>query len=199
MGRGKLNTNLFIFKLLILNTSIFLISLFLSPESLVPMYGFNMFSENFNIIQPFTSMFLHGNFSHLFFNMLMLFIFGYNIEYSIGTRNIILLYLISGISGWFLSSFIQVNPSIGSSGAVSGIMASILILYPEKKISLFFLPITFKLKWLVLLYFVVEICKGFMFYNDGISHFAHIGGFIGGYLYCLYLKIKNKIKFGVEF
>jgi len=194
--KNKLNLNLFIFKILILNTSLFILSLFLSPENLIPMFGFPIFSEQFSLIQPFTSMFLHGDFQHLFFNMLMLFIFGYNIEYSIGTKNTVILYLISGLGGWFLSSLIQVNPSIGSSGAISGIMASTLILFPEKKISILFLPIRLKLKWLVLFYFVVELYKGFSFKGDGISHFGHIGGFIGGYLHCLYLKSKNKIKFG---
>jgi|AntRauTorckE6833_2_1112554.scaffolds.fasta_scaffold00413_27 membrane associated rhomboid family serine protease len=192
----SIDLNKFVFKVLIANVVLYIISLFLSEHDLVKMYGFSFYSEDFNIIQSLTSMFLHGGFSHLFFNMLVLLIFGYSIEEDIGTKKIIFLYLISGLSGWFIDSLIHGHPSIGSSGAVSGIMASTLIIFPKKEISLFFLPFKFKLKWLVILYFIVEIFKAFSFSDDGISHFCHIGGFIGGYLYTLYLKDgKMKLKF----
>lgn len=181
-------TKKFIFKILIANLIIFILSGFLPEPYIIKMLGFNFYSENFNIIQSLTSMFLHGNFNHFFFNMLILFLFGYSIEDYIGTKRIILLYLISGLSGWFLESLIPTVPSIGSSGAVSGIMASNLILFPNKEISLFFLPIKFKLKWIIILYFIVELFKSFSLSSDGIAHFCHIGGFIGGYLYTLYLK-----------
>ncbi len=166
-------------------------------------YYFGAIPENilsFNIIQPihpitsiFTSMFLHGGFFHLGGNMLYLWIFGNNIEDSLGHLRFIVFYLFSGIAAAYahaISDSHSLIPMIGASGAVSGILGAYLLLFPKAKVSTFlffgfFWQIT-KLPAFVVIGFwaVIQIVSGALSagyaQQGGVAWFAHIGGFVIG-------------------
>jgi len=139
-----------------------------------------------------TSIFLHGGFEHLFFNMLMLFMFGMTLERMIGSTRFVFLFLLAGIVGnvgyvlFCLATGSDV-PAIGASGAIYGIFACLAILAPDIKVYLFFF-IPLKIIHALLLYAVVDIL--FMGANDSIAHAAHIAGLVVGLAFALYIKKK---------
>jgi len=143
--------------------------------------------------QTFTYMFLHGDFWHLFFNMLALFWFGTAVEKKIGSKDFLMFYLICGtLSGlamgllyYFLGMYSYI---LGASGALYAVMLAFAALYPDSNIYLYFvLPIPSAI--FVLIYSVMEIFQAFT--NDGIAHLGHIFGLLFGWLYI-------KFRFGIR-
>lgn len=134
-----------------------------------------------------TSMFLHGGFFHLFFNMLYLWIFGNNIEDFLGPFKFILFYLLSGLGASLAHIIFHPSskvPMIGASGAIAGVLGAYLILYPGARVLtlvfLFFIiriiPIpAFLILGLWLFVQLLNIGAG-----GGVAWFAHIGGFLVG-------------------
>jgi membrane associated rhomboid family serine protease len=156
----------------------------------------------------FTSLFLHGGFSHIIGNMLYLWIFGNNIEDRLGHVRFIFFYLLCGIAASFghvLSALNSKIPTIGASGAISGVLGAYLILYPNAKI-LTLVPLfyTFRIirinaKWFLLIWIVMQIFSGTasVTYADssagaGVAWFAHIAGFFAGILFLYLLSPKKK-------
>jgi len=134
-----------------------------------------------------TAMFMHGGFLHLGGNMLYLWIFGNNIEDSMGPVRFILFYLLTGMLASATHIFLQPDmkmPMIGASGAVSGVLGAYLILFPKAKvltlIILFFFITVIKIPALILLgfWFVLQFFN--MHSHNNIAWFAHVGGFISG-------------------
>jgi len=162
----------------------------ISPEEVVWKYG--MIPENImngeRLYTIFTSMFLHGGIIHLAGNMLFLSIFGDNIEDTLGRVRYVLFYFLCGTAASLTHTLITVDPSIptiGASGAISGILGAYLILYPRARIltvifyfwisfvripAIFFLGFWFILQWL---YILLEA-------GGGVAYWAHIGGFVAG-------------------
>jgi membrane associated rhomboid family serine protease len=132
-----------------------------------------------------TYMFLHdpSGFSHILFNMLALYFFGSRVELRIGSRHFILLYLISGIAGGLLSlAFTPRASIIGASGAVFGVSFAFAYFWPRERIYIWgVLPI--EARWLVILTAGIAIFGGFTGGQGGIAHFAHLGGYVGGWFY----------------
>src|SRR5918992_2587074 len=130
-----------------------------------------------------TYMFLHGGLGHVVFNMLALYFFGSRVELRIGSRHFILLYLISGIAGGLLSLvFAPYAPIIGASGAVFGVSFAFAYFWPRDRIYIWgVLPIEARL--LVILYAGIDLFGGITGARTGIAHFAHLGGFVGAWLY----------------
>ncbi len=142
----------------------------------------------------FTSMFLHGGFMHLIGNMLYLWIFGNNIEDAMGHGRFILFYLLTGVAAsmaHFLTDLTSEIPTIGASGAISGILGAYILLYPRAQvlvliflgffIRVMYIPAGFALGF----YFVIQIFQGTLAFGQGgggVAWFAHIGGFIAGLL-----------------
>lgn len=151
-----------------------------------------------------TSMFLHGDIFHVFFNMMFLYWFGKEIEQTIGIKKYLVLYLVSGlIAIIFHTSFTPITgpltliiPALGASGAISGLLGSYLMLYPRRKLSvcwfMFFIPLCFTTTSLffLLFWFATQIIYGYLKFG-GIAFFAHIGGFIAGILLIYLLKRKS--------
>jgi len=139
----------------------------------------------YNLATLFTSMFLHGGFIHLGGNMLYLWIFGNNIEDSLGHKRFVFFYLCSGVvAALFQLLYDPASsvPMIGASGAISGILGAYLLLFPYARIkTLIFILIFIKvveLPAVVLLtiWFFMQI----IFSQEGVAWYAHIGGFIFG-------------------
>ncbi len=146
-----------------------------------------------------TSMFLHGGFFHFIGNMLYLWIFGDNIEDAFGHLGYLFVYLISGLVGSGLHVFFSPNspvPTIGASGAISGVMGAYFVLYPRARV-LTVIPIFFFLRMVYLpaglllgFWIVFQLLNGCSTVPGagGIAYFAHIGGFGAGLLFGLLVK-----------
>ena len=139
-----------------------------------------------------TYMFLHGDFSHILFNMLGLLFFGPRLEIELGERNFILLYFVSGLMAALLSFVNPLSAIIGASGAVYGVFMGFAYYWPREKIYIWgVLPVQARL--MVAFMTVMSLFGGFGFTMDNIAHFAHLGGFLGGYLFLKFLDRKAKI------
>lgn len=139
------------------------------------------------VLTLIVSMFMHGGFFHLLFNMLYLWIFGNNIEDYLGPIRFILFYLVSGVGASLTHIIFNANsqiPMIGASGAIAGVLGAYLILYPKARVNT-----------LVFFIFIIRIIPipaafvlGFWFFmqlmnmggGGGVAWFAHIGGFLIG-------------------
>jgi membrane associated rhomboid family serine protease len=152
-------------------------------------------NESINILTPITSLFLHGSWMHLLGNMLYFWVFGNNIEDSMGSGRFLLFYLICGLAASAAHVLVQPAspiPTVGASGAISGIMGAYLILYPTVRVRMYFPPIfIFRIRaWLVLiLWFVLQLLNalpeaGSMRpeVSSGVAFWAHVGGFVTGLL-----------------
>jgi membrane associated rhomboid family serine protease len=138
-----------------------------------------------------TYMFLHGSVTHLLFNMLSLFFFGPRVEARLGSRHFLGLYLMSGIMGGILSIVFtpRVPGVIGASGAVFGVTLAFARYWPRDQIYIWgILPV--EARWLVIIMTALSLF-GARSGADGIAHFAHLGGFLGGYLYLRWAEIRS--------
>ena len=145
----------------------------------------------------FTSMFMHGSILHLGGNMLFLWIFGNNVEDSMGPLKFILFYLAGGVAADALQIVFDPDspvPTLGASGAVSAVLGGYILLYPRARvITVIFIVIFFtilELPALVVLglWFAQQVLFGALDYTTadqgggGVAYFAHIGGFVFGLL-----------------
>jgi membrane associated rhomboid family serine protease len=151
--------------------------------------------EPINIFTPLISMFLHGSWMHLIGNMLYFWVFGNNIEDSMGSGRFAVFYVLCGLGA--AGAHILVSPgspvpTVGASGAISGVMGAYLILYPRIRVRMFFPPFfIFHVRaWLVLIWwFGTQLLSALPELNSmrpevssGIAFWAHVGGFVTGLL-----------------
>jgi len=142
-----------------------------------------------------TSMFLHGGITHLLGNMLFLWIFGDNVEDRMGHFRYLLFYLLSGVLAGLshvFSTFIfgqnQLIPSFGASGAISGVLAAYLVLFPNRSVHVwvFFFVVNLPAFVVVGIWFLFQVLDGLGALGGqdkgGVAYAAHIGGFISGLL-----------------
>ena len=139
-----------------------------------------------------TSMFVHAGWLHIGGNMLYLWIFGNNVEDSMGRARFVIFYLLCGLIAGFAQIAIDPSsqvPNIGASGAIAGILGAYLLLFPRAKVTTLIFLIVFitvvQLPAVVVLIFwfllqVVSGLAGLGTTGDNVAYFAHIGGFIGG-------------------
>ena len=175
-------------------------------------FGLHFFmADNFHLYQLVTYMFMHGGVTHLFFNMLALWMFGCVIVQTWGSRRFLWYILACGVgAGLFqeaaqfvqyavegLAAFNMVNVggmiiptseylnmwvTVGFSGAVYGILLGFGMTYPEERIFIFPLPVPIKGKWFVMLYAAIELFSALSTSSDGVAHIAHLGGMAVGYI-----------------
>ena len=136
-----------------------------------------------------TSMFLHAGIAHILGNMLFLWIFGDNVEDFYGHFTYLAFYLVCGIGAGMLHVLFNWNsilPSLGASGAISGVMGAYLILYPRSRVLtlvfIFLIPIPAVV--ILVLWFVLQFASGVsslgMATSGGVAWWAHVGGFLLG-------------------
>ena len=156
-------------------------------------YRFGFIPANFSLITVFTSMFLHGGFSHIMGNMWFLWVFGDNVEGVLGHKKYALFYILCGVTATISQLLINPGstiPMVGASGAIAGVLGMYMIRFPNANVHVFAFIIifftTFRMPALIVL--------GFWFFNQltnglgslgfnttgGVAWFAHIGGFIAG-------------------
>jgi membrane associated rhomboid family serine protease len=128
-----------------------------------------------------TYMFLHAGFMHVFFNMVGLYFFGPQVELRLGGRRFLGLYLVSGLAGALLSIATPYAHIVGASGAVFGVMLAYARYWPHATILMWFFPVEARVA--VVMMAALAIFGGFGGTQPGVAHFAHLGGFAGGYLF----------------
>jgi membrane associated rhomboid family serine protease len=151
-----------------------------------------------NILTPITSMFLHGGWLHLLGNGLFLWIFGNNVEDSMGRIRFVFFYLICGLVAAAAQLFINPAspvPMVGASGAISGVLGAYLVLYPRVRVHVLiilfiFIQVITVPAWMMLIWwFGLQVLEGLPQLNRlnpdvsaGVAVWAHIGGFASGVL-----------------
>jgi len=140
-----------------------------------------------------TYMFLHANFLHLTFNLLALYVFGPQVEERMGGGAFLRYYLLCGLGGAALSlilgwSFGRLNPVIGASAAVYGVLLAFAWASPDQPIYVLLLPEPIPAKWLVTFIVAISLVLALLPTSDGVAHLAHLGGFATGFLY---LKVAD--------
>ena len=132
-----------------------------------------------------TYMFLHGSFGHIFFNMLSLWVFGPPVEARLGGRRFLTLYFVAGLTGAALSVVTSPAAVIGASGATYGIMLGYAWFWPRQQLMLWGI-VGVEARFLVVAFTLISLF-GARTGGGGIAHFAHLGGFIGAWLYLKWL------------
>jgi membrane associated rhomboid family serine protease len=155
--------------------------------SFVPLLG-AIIARPWTII---TYMFLHAGLSHILFNMIALYVFGNRVEQRLGPNRFITLYFVSGIAGALLSFLFQNGniPIVGASGAIFGVMLAYARFWPRDQF-LFWGILPVEARWLVAISTLVALFG----IGSGVAHFAHLGGFLGGFIYLLYLERRHGAK-----
>jgi len=150
-------------------------------------------TQEFMIWQFVTYMFLHGGILHILINMLMLYMFGNELERLWGTRRFVRYYFVTGIGAGVCSWIVGINTLaviIGASGAIYGLLLAYGVTYPNRVVYLSFLfPV--KVKWMVLIMGGVAFLSSLSQQNSGVAHVAHLGGMIVGYLYLRGGNLRN--------
>jgi membrane associated rhomboid family serine protease len=170
-------------RLLIANSVIFLVMLATSPAFFVQWFAFTPTEALTRPWGLLTYMFIHGSFWHVALNMLILFFFGPPLEQKWGSTDFLKFYLAGGLGGALLSFiFAPSAPIIGASAAVYGTMLGFAWIWPNAPIYIWgIFPV--KAKWLVAFLFVVTFISSFGGVQDGVAHFAHLGGLLAAFLY----------------
>ena len=143
----------------------------------------------FKVWQLITCGFLHANFLHLAINMYALWMFGSDVERTIGSRHYLTLYFASLLSSSATQLLVVsmmtstgIYPTVGASGAIFGILLAFGMLFPRRTIVLLLPPIPMPAIVFVILYALLELFSGVFGTNQGVAHFAHLGGMLGAYL-----------------
>lgn len=174
-------------------------------------------ASHFHLYQVLTYMFMHASWAHIFFNMFAVWMFGVAIENAMGSRRYLLYYLTCGLGAAMtqevvqfvqyayngldayeqirtagavmaMGDYLNLWTTVGASGAVYGILLAFGMTFPDNRIFIFPLPVPIKAKYFVAGYAVIELLSGFGSSNDGVAHFAHLGGMLFGLLLLLYWR-----------
>jgi len=193
------------YALIAANAAVFLYEASLGPELLEPFvhrfglipYEITQGSHYGSFITPLSSMFLHGGWLHLIFNMWTLHIFGDNVEDDMGPVGYSAFYVLCGLGAAIAQTAVfpaSEVPMVGASGAIAGVLAAYLRLYPRARV-VTLIPVVFIMLlrelpafWFIALWFGIQLFSGCgelaLMQGDGggVAFFAHIGGFVAGFV-----------------
>jgi membrane associated rhomboid family serine protease len=174
---------------LLLNVAVYLLSCFGNEFTHSILYHGAFIPSRAQELWRFLSYaFIHTNFMHILFNMLMFWMFGAEVCKSLGEKNFTALYLISAVFAavfsipFYAFNIMENNPVIGASGALFGVMAAYAFLFPERAILMFFI-IPMKIKHAIWIFIFIDLFMANS--GDGIAHYTHLGGVFSGYLFML--------------
>lgn len=186
--------------LIALNVLVFIFMYLVGSDQEALVYQFALIPANIadgldvgDITDVFTSMFMHAGLLHLGGNMLYLWIFGDNVEDSMGPVKYLIFYLIGGIVAsitHILTNPMSTIPTVGASGAIAAVLGAYLVLYPRSRV-LTFIPLGFFMRLtlvpasiVLILWFVLQLFNGVLSLGasdvGGTAFWAHIGGFVAG-------------------
>ena len=143
--------------------------------------------------------FLHGDFPHIAFNMLALWMFGGPVENALGARRYTLYYVVC-VLGAALAQLATIAlfqptdfyPTLGASGGVFGLLLAFALLYPQARIMLFFVPVPVPARIAVVGYMILELVLGVTGTQAGVAHFAHLGGALVGFALIQYWRMRRR-------
>jgi membrane associated rhomboid family serine protease len=153
-----------------------------------------------NWVTPITHMFLHGGWLHIIGNMWFLWIFGNNVEDSMGHGRFAVFYLLCGLAAAALQIYANPRsgiPMVGASGAIGGVMGAYVLLYPRVRVKMLvflgFIVTTFTIPafWMLGYWFVAQVIGGIGAigaHGGGVAFWAHVGGFVAGGLLVLLFR-----------
>lgn len=205
--------------LLLINVMMYVISVITGNFMYENFALFYFKSPFFKPFQLVTHMFMHGGFTHIFFNMYTLYIFGSVLERVWGSQKFLLYYFVTGIGAALLHlgvMYLQLQgylaaanagnvyataqiqsllctPTVGASGAIYGLLLAYGMLFPNNVMQLIFPPVALKAKWFVLIFGALELLLGLSGKGGNVAHFAHLGGMIFGFFLILYWKKNNRM------
>ena len=177
-------------------------------------------ADDFILAQLFTYMFMHGGFTHIFFNMFALFMFGRILEQVWGPRRFLFYYIVCGVGAGLIQELVQyihysielsaydsvniggmIMPmaqylnlmiTVGASGAIYAILLAFGMLFPNQSLFIFPLPMPIKAKYFVIGYAALELFLGISNNaSDNVAHFAHLGGMLFGFILIMYWRKKG--------
>lgn len=206
--------------LIIINVLMFLATL-VTPKygvDLTEVLGLHYFmASDFRLYQLFTYMFMHGSWTHIFFNMFAVWMFGRMMEQVMGSQRFLFYYVVCGLGAGLvqegaqylefiyegLADYDSVNvggailpmdiflnrwTTVGASGAVYGVLLSFGMTFPEERMFIIPIPFPIKAKWFVLGYAVIELMSALGHSGDGVAHMAHLGGMLFGWALIMYWR-----------
>jgi membrane associated rhomboid family serine protease len=146
------------------------------------------------IWQPFTYLFLHGGIWHLLINLLVLWMFGADLERAWGTKRFWTYFFITGAGAGLINVIVKTIidphgvgssriPTIGASGAIYGVLLAAAIVFPHRQVWLIPFPVTIPMRVYVLVMGSIEFFSTLGSTGDNVSHVCHLGGMLVGYLY----------------
>ncbi len=185
---------------ILVNVFVFIFQTMFGVEATTMTYEFALVPSRFlanvslgNVLNIFTSMFMHAGLAHIIGNMLYLWIFGDNVEDAMGKGRYFVFYILGGIVASLTHIFTNPNstiPTVGASGAIAAVLGAYLILYPRQRVVTliplgFFMRLTMLPASIVLgMWFVLQFFQGVMTLGGpdvgGVAFWAHIGGFVTG-------------------
>ena len=149
--------------------------------------------------QVFTYMFVHGDFYHIFFNMLGLLIFGAQLEKRMGSSEFLLLYLFTGIGTGLFSLLLGMNNVfMGASGAIYALLLAFAVYFPDARIGILFVPIPMRAPIFVVVFIVMSLVFHFTGLFGRMSHLGHLAGIALSYLYFLVRIGINPIRHFID-
>ncbi|MBS0591519.1 MAG: rhomboid family intramembrane serine protease [Proteobacteria bacterium] len=160
---------------------------------LFDMSGGGVLRVAFEPWQPVSYAFLHGGFAHIAFNMLALWMFGGPVEQALGPRRQIVFYTVCVIGAafaqlatihWFKPG--DFYPTLGASGGVFGLLLAYAMIYPRARIVMLFFPVPIPAPIAVIGYMAIELVLGVTGTQEGVAHFAHLGGAAAGFVLLRY-------------
>jgi membrane associated rhomboid family serine protease len=153
---------------------------------------------------PLTSMFLHGGWFHLIGNMWFLWLFGNNVEDSMGHVRYLVFYLLCGVAAAAMQTAVSpasIVPMVGASGAISGVMGAYVVLYPRVRVHMLVVLFVFITRIVVPAYvmlgywFLLQLLGGSMAQGEGgVAFWAHVGGFVAGAVLISMFKDRELVR-----
>jgi len=155
-------------------------------------------SGHFDVRQLLTYSFLHASLTHLAVNMLALLLFGSDVEHELGPGRFVVYYVNCVVAAALVQLAVAVilgigdRPTLGASGGVFGVLIAFGMLFPRQKLVPLILPIPVPAWLFIGFYGVLELVLGLAETRDGVAHFAHLGGMLGGWLMMRYWLPKRR-------
>jgi membrane associated rhomboid family serine protease len=181
--------------ILIANVVVFLLQK-ITSDAVISLFALWPLGDLFRPWQVVTYAFLHANVMHIFFNMFALYMFGGALESYWGSRRFAVFYFASvlaaaGTELLVLTESNVVEPVIGASGGVFGLLLGFAWFFPRQKLMLLFPPIPMPAWLFVTVYGVLELVLGVTGAQDSVAHFAHLGGMLGGAIMILLWRTRD--------
>ncbi|HEY8052608.1 MAG: rhomboid family intramembrane serine protease [Steroidobacterales bacterium] len=182
--------------LILINVAVFLLQQ-VAGDSITQLFALWPLGAGFRPWQLITYAFLHGGVLHIFFNMFALYMFGGALEGYWGGRRLVLFYLVCVLTAALTQLAVQFPSGaeeevIGASGGVFGVLLAFAWYFPKQRIILLFPPIPMPAWLFVTLYGLLELFLGVTGTQQGVAHFAHLGGMLGGALCILYWRARHR-------